>query len=104
MNNPRFPHTVVVYRETMDLTQESQIPVRTVLLSGECRNMLEGTSAYKKSAVNSDYIISLPLHNVPILAGDKVEVTDKVRVIHGEVIDAIVGNLGANIWYNEVKQ
>lgn len=103
ISNPRFPHTLVVTREeNVGSTYEPNIqPV--VILSCECRNYITTKSTESNGVVSSNYTVALPVHSVNILTGDKIVVTDTVRSINGEIVASQIGNLGANIYYNEVK-
>lgn len=103
MNNPRFPHTVTVTREKNTGTSFEPVIVTETIFYSKCRNFIT-LKGYGGFGVNhSNYTISLPLHSTSILTGDKVSVVDSVRTITGEVVSAQIGNIGANIYYNEVK-
>lgn len=103
MYNPRFPHMVVVSSEVNKGTSwEPDIEIEDVLISS-CRNYISTKGSDSSGVMTSQYTISLPRHNVNIKTGDKVTVTDRVRIIHGEVVASQVGNIGANIYYNEIK-
>lgn len=105
IDNPRFPHHVKIIRELKDengepVYDERGIPVTEVVFDSECRNYPSYKSDWKADVVSSDYVISLPKHNFDIKAGDIVRVKEHIREMTGNVVDAYVGNLGANIWYN----
>ena len=53
--------------------------------------------------MSSDYTISLPRHTIDIRTGDTVEVVDVARTINGTVLASQINNIGANIYYNEIK-
>ena len=103
MLNPRFPHSVIVTREENIGSSDTPDIQNVVLLSSECRNYITTKSTESNGVVSSNYTISLPVHSVNILTGDKLVVTDTVRSIVGEVVASQIGNLGANIYYNEIK-
>lgn len=103
MNNPRFPHSVVVTREENTGSSDTPIIGDVEILFSNCRNYITTKSSESNGVVSSNYTISLPSHLVNILTGDKVTVTDRVRIIKGEVVASQIGNLGANIYYNEIK-
>lgn len=103
ITNPRFPHSVVITREENTGTTYEPIFEDVELLSSECRNYITTKITESNGVVSSNYTISLPLHSVNIITGDKLVVTDTVRSIIGEVVASQIGNIGANIYYNEVK-
>ena len=102
--NTRFPHRIVVTRETVT---DSYPPTRTVakVFESECRIFpsKSGGSSTTDGVVVSDYTASIPYHEVEIRTGDAVEATDRVRTFRGTVVASYNGNLGANLWFNEVK-
>lgn len=104
IDNVRFPHRVCVYRERLDLRSREQVVVREVLLESVCRHYIRERGNTRGAVNVTSYVLSLPLHSVRIVAGDKVEVDTGVRVVLGEVLDSLVGTMGANIWYDETKQ
>lgn len=104
IDNPRFPHQVQVIRAINMGTKAMPKVEDKVLLQSECRNYLSSTRGKEKSEVLvSEYTISLPRHTVLIKTGDKVIVRDVTGEIKGSVVAAQVNNLGANIYYNSVK-
>ena len=103
MNNPRFPHKLQIVRTENTGTNWDPVFEDVVIHFSECRNYISTKSTEYNGVANSKYTVSLPIHNVSILAGDKIIVTDRVRTIIGEVVDSQIGNIGANIYYNEVK-
>ena len=103
INNPRFPHTLVVTIEVNSgTTYEPNITDQTVL-SSECRNYVTTKGSDKNGVVESNYTASLPIHSVLIIMGDKITVTDTVQTIYGTVVASQIGNIGANIYYNKIS-
>lgn len=104
--NPRFPHSVLVYRAEIDLSSEEQAATKDVILDSECRHEVRERAYTRGEVVMSNYQLALPRHKVAIVTGDSLEVTlpDEGRTITGVVVDSRVGTMGANIWYNEIKQ
>lgn len=104
VDNPRFPHQVNVVRDMNTGTNAMPKIEEKTILQSKCRNYLSSTRGREKSEVSvSEYTISLPRHTVHIQPGDKVIVHDVTGVIKGTVVAAQVNNLGANIYYNSVK-
>lgn len=104
INNPRFPHQVKVVRLINTGTNARPKVEDEILLQSECRNYLSSTRGKEKSEVLvSEYTISLPRHTVLVKTGDTVIVHDATGEIKGSVVAAQVNNLGANIYYNSVK-
>ena len=104
LSNPRFPHSVVVKRTPM--TGDSFNPTfgdPVTILSSECRNSLSTKGNKVAGVLISKYVIALPVHDVSVLAGDDIYITDTVRTIKGIVVESVIGNIGANIYYDEVK-
>lgn len=103
--NPRYPHKVKVYRETLDTTSVDQDVVTTVLLESECNSHSVTGGRYTRGEVNeSNFVINLPRHTVRIIAGDFVEVELPDRTVKGRVIDSLISNQTAYIFYDEIKQ
>ena len=104
IDNPRFPHHVIVTREVNTGTKAMPKVEDSILLDSECRNYLTSTRGKEKSEVRiSEYTISLPRHTVKIKPGDKVIVKEVTGEIKGIVVTDHVNNLGANIYYNAVQ-
>lgn len=99
--NPQFPHKCVITRETKE---EGYRPATVIitLLKSACGYRTEKVSEVSGGQV-AEYCISLPKHGVYIKKNDAIEVTDNIRTIKGTVIKSTSGNLGSNIWFNEVK-
>lgn len=105
MSNTRYPHYAVVYRETLDIEATEQSVGREILLRCECNSHATTGGRYTRGEVNmSNFIMNIPRHTVRIIAGDMVEVRLPDRVVVGEVVDSIVSNMSAYIFYNEFKQ
>lgn len=103
--NDRYPHKIVVYRETIDTTLADQVVVEEVLLSSECNSHPTTGGRYTRSNANeSNFVANLPRHTKRIVAGDLVRVYLPDRVVYGNVIDSIVSNMTAYIFYDEIKQ
>lgn len=104
IDNPRFPHHVTIVRDINIGTKAMPKVEGKTILESKCRNYLSSTRGKEKSEVLvSEYTISLPRHTVLVKPGDKVVIHDVTGEIKGTVVDAQVNNLGANIYYNSVK-
>lgn len=105
MTNPRYPHFVTVFREEIDTSSIEQNPEKIILHSGECNSHSTTGGRYTRGDVNmSNFLINLPRHSARIMAGDLVEVQLPERVVKGVVVDSIISNMSAYIFYNEFKQ
>lgn len=103
--NDRYPHKIVVYRETIDTTLADQVVVEEVLLASECNSHPTTGGRYTRGNANeSNFVANLPRHTKRIVAGDFVRVYLPDRVVYGNVIDSIVSNMTAYIFYDEIKQ
>lgn len=103
--NPRYPHRVKAYRVVLDTTAVDQEPVKVVLLDSECNSHPTTGGRYTRGKANeSNFVLNLPRHTARIVAGDKVEVYLPDRVVVGSVIDSVVSNMTAYIFYDEIKQ
>lgn len=103
MTNPRFPHLVKITREANTGSSFAPVIVQLVILNSPCRNYISTKSSETNGVISSDYTISLPRHTIDIRTGDTVEVTDVTRTIKGSVLASQINNIGANIYYNEIK-
>lgn len=103
INNPRFPHTLVVTREVNSGTTYDPVITDHTILSSECRNYVTTKGSDKNGVVESNYTTALPLHSTLVIMGDKITVTDTVQTIHGTVVASQIGNIGANIYYNKIS-
>lgn len=111
IENPRFPHTVCIYRTENSGTNALPVQERKLILESECRNYANtGSSKYRtrSGVAYSDFTLALPRENVKdiaVLVGDEVEVSGYITgvVLKGKTTaPAQVNNLGANIWYNQI--
>lgn len=95
--NPRHPHTCVVYRMVGETSFSDGEKV--ILYEGKCRKYT--TKGLRGSTVtsNSQYTLSIPAV-VKSVAGDTVEVDDKVGHFIGTVTEVNVGNLGTDLYWN----
>lgn len=110
VDNPRFPHYVVVKRALKDingtpitdpLTGDEQLEI---VFESECglRHMVRGLDI-DAEVIKADYKLSIPIHTFIIKKGDYLIFTNKLNgeVKEGKIEEAKVFNLGANIWFNE---
>ena len=133
MFNPRFPHTLRVWRSSKDeygnpLTDDQGdallevvslekvvcVDGRPVMASDgfetEPTEWLEfGYRTNSKSTRDtadvmvSDFKLATPMFLTPLEPGTRVEIKDYDRTFWGEVVRKQTFNLGSNIWINEVK-
>jgi len=103
IHNPRFPNNVKIIRESNSGSSDSPVIVNVIILTSECRNYISTKSSETNGVISSDYTISLPRHDTDIRTGDSIEVEDVTRTIKGTVLASQVNNIGANIYYNEIK-
>ena len=133
MFNPRFPHTLRVWRSSKDeygnpLTDEQGDALlevvsleKVVCVDGrpamasdgfetEPTEWLEfGYRTNSKSTRDtadvmvSDFKLATPMFLTPLEPGTRVEIKDYDRTFWGEVVRKQTFNLGSNIWINEVK-
>ena len=103
--NTRFPHRIKVTRNVADSSVYPPVFAVKVILDTECRIFpsKSGGTDMNGGIFVSDYTVSMPYHEVLISTGETVEVTDRVRSYKGTVVASYNGNLGANLWFNEVK-
>lgn len=105
--NPRFPHKCKILRQQIDengvpITDENGKPLPPIeILSSNCG--YRNKNAREAIVIEADYMIALPKHSTDIHSGDTIEITDYTRTYSGRVKLSLVGNLGANIWYDEFK-
>ena len=102
--NTRFPHKIKIVKEVSD-GNFPPIFSKVTLFESECRVFpsKSGGTGIESGAFVSDYKVSMPYDEVLISTGETVEVTDRVRSYKGTVVASYNGNLGANLWFNEVK-
>lgn len=101
-SNPRYPHTIKITRATgtYDPFNPAAETLSTIY-NGEGRNYKYGGTNPYNGVLTSDFCISIPLTNIEVKAGDRVEVTEVMRVIEGEVVDYYLGNLGVTVYWNK---
>lgn len=105
MDNPRFPHRVIAYRDVLDTSTVEQNIERLILLESECNSHPTTGGRYTRGEVNlSNFVLNVPRHTATIIAGDMVDVFLPDRVVKGIVVDSIISNMSAYIFYNEYKQ
>ncbi len=102
--NKKYPHRVVVYRESIDTSSIDQTIIPEVLLESECNSHPSGNRTTRVLVNESKFVLNLPRHTVRIIAGDKVNVYLPDRMVVGNVVDSIVSNMSAYIFYDEIKQ
>ena len=100
MNNPRFPHRVVIERVSGGSSFEQ--PTRTVIYDGECRNYRNQVVKDTRGVLVSDYIIAMPLADFKVEKKDEITVYEKHVIRKGWVKDFYDTNFGRNIWWNIV--
>lgn len=132
MLNPRFPHTLRVWRISKDnhgepVTNDDGDPIynivtlRSAVLSDEMpivqpdgcfeTHMSEWvhfgyrnqTTKDSTDVIVSDYKLATPPLFTQIKPGDRVEIRDYTRSYWGEVVKMMPFNLGSNIWVNEIR-
>lgn len=103
IQNPRFPHGVLVYRDENIGTSDAPDIVPKKMLDSPCRNYLSNKGSEKNGVAYSDYTLALPRSLVDVLTGDRILVFDQIRTIKGDVVACQITNFGVNIYYNEVK-
>lgn len=103
--NTRFPHRIVVTRDTEKANTYPPEFITVTVVESVCRSFpsKSGGTGIDAGAFVSDYTVSMPRSEVRINTGDNVTVTDAVRTYKGSVVSSFVGNLGTNIWFNEIK-
>ena len=108
--NPQFPHTIKITRTTGTYDPFNGGTTTTEeIYNGEGRNYKSGNTNPTNGVLVSDYVVSMPFTLLEILAGDKIEVTDRMtaledaRVLRGDVVDAYLGNLGLNVYWNKTN-
>lgn len=127
MFNPRFPHTLRVWRDTGvnsegDPVREIVRLKKAVVLNDEPQLRTDGSFDYdvvdtiefgyrtaqrNTSVVGdvevSDYKIATPLFITPLDSDYWLELKDYDRTYWGKVVKKTSYNLGTNIWFNEVR-
>jgi hypothetical protein len=109
MNNPRFPHNVMITRALLDengspVTDANAEPVYFTVLESVCgRRQLDRTVDINADILETDYKIAIPKVEVAINQKDSILFTDGYT---GETIDGIVSasplsNFGRNIFFRK---
>lgn len=107
VDNPRFPHKVVLKRGLEDssgfpITDENGYEVFAVVFESECglRDMVRGIDV-DAEVIKSDYKLALPKHAFIVRTGDNLIFTNNHtgEVVEGQVELHRVFNFGANIWF-----
>ena len=103
--NPRFPHWLKVTRMIVDDSVNPPTSVTQTIHEGECRNFPSrtGGTGITEGIFVSDYTISLPFNEIEFQINDLTEVTDRVRIFTGVIVNSYNGNLGCMIWHNKVN-
>ena len=101
--NPQFPHWIKVTRTIVNTDVNPPTSTTEVIHEGICRNQPSGVAGITDGAVISDCLILLPFNEIKFNIGDITEITDRVGVFYGEVVDSYNGNLGCKIWHNRVN-
>lgn len=87
----------------MPVTDADGNPVWITIHESECGYRKLGKSTRESEVMIEPLRLSLPKHDRFIMPDDRIEVTDYVRTVTGSVIRSIVYNMGAEIWFNEIK-
>lgn len=103
-NNPRYPHTCVIYR-IKGATQFSE-GEKVSLYEGECRKESNTSirNFYSNNVPKTDYRVSMPGFVEGILPGDMIDIKDRVALWAGILItDVNISNFGTEIFFNISK-
>lgn len=100
VNNPQYPHTCTVTRETLGGTNSKPTRVPSTVLISDCRFYPDNSGSEKGGVKKADYKVSLAEITVALKIGDKIACTDSIRTVTGEIKLWHIGNLGANIWFD----
>lgn len=133
MFNPRFPHTLRVWRSRKNSFGEPEInedgnpvyePVmlaKVVMVDGMPSCGEEGFETelveslpfgYRNQGKDtrdtydveiSDHKLATPMFVTPLDPSDRIELMDYDRTYWCELVRKVTNNLGSNIWVNEVK-
>lgn len=101
VNNPRHPHTCVVYRMVGQNSFDAEAK-KEVLYEGICRKYTTRGARTTAATVTSQYTLSVPAF-VKAKAGDIVEVDDRIGHFKGVVTEVNCGNLGTDIYWTNAK-
>lgn len=100
IENPRYPHTCVVTRQTLGGTNSKPTATPSSILSSECRFYPDNAGGEKGGVKIADYKVSLPALSVALKIDDNITCTDDIRSITGKIKLWHINNIGANIWFN----
>lgn len=100
MDNPRHPHTCVVYRIINETPFNDGEKV--ILYEGICRKYTTRSARTSNVTYNSQYTLSVPA-TVKARAGDIVEVDDRIGHFVGNITEVNVNNFGTDIYWNNAK-
>lgn len=100
VDNPRHPHNCVIYRVVGE--NEFSDGERVILYEGACRKYTTRGARTTSVTLTSLYTLSVPAV-VQALAGDRLEVDDKIGHFIGEITEVNCGNLGTDIFWNDAK-
>jgi hypothetical protein len=133
MFNPRFPHTLRVWRARKDSFGEPETdadgePIYDIVMLAkvitEDGMPVIGEGGFETEEVEflpfgyrnqgkdtrdtsevevSDHKLATPMFVTPLDSSDRIELTDFDRTYWCEVVRKATYNLGSNIWVNEVK-
>lgn len=127
MFNPRFPHTLRVWRDTGADSDGDPIreivKLKKVIVIDDIPQLRSDGSfdfdlvstiefGYRTDSMNTstagdvevgDFKIALPMFITPLDSGYWLELTDYDRTYWGRVVKKTSSNLGSNIWFSEVR-
>lgn len=103
MNNPRFPHWIVVKRESAPENPFGTAPTPTVIYNGEGRRYSQSSTDGDTKVITSNRMISIPGFYDSIRTGDQVEVNIGTIYERGVILDVLPGNLGTTLIYDYVR-
>lgn len=108
-DNPRFPHSIKVYRAAKDnfgnvVFDSNGEPAYTLVLDSKCGiRTKSGNIRSTKDAIDADFNLALPRHIIDIQEGDFCEITTYTSTMRLTVRKAMTYNFGSNIWANKVS-
>lgn len=107
VDNPRFPHHVIITRQKVDSDGEYEYdsdgnPALEKVLESECgiRDMVRGTDT-EIDVLQADYKLALPRISFIVKFRDTVSFTHSFtgEIIEGRVEAYKTWNFGTNIWF-----
>ena len=109
MDNPRFPHNIIITRAVVDengtpITDANGTPIYFTVLESVCgKRQLDRTVDINADILETDYKVAIPRSKVVINQKDFILFTDSYT---GETIDGIVSassmtNFGRNIFFRK---